>query len=434
VLPERSEALIAAAERLFDSLGPSGTAAHVRELVVEHDRWREGCLNLLAAEGLMSRDARRLLDSGLATRVSEGVPGDKDRSTSPPQADRFVDQLEALVIALARRLFAASHVEWRAVSNTMANAIALRALARPGDTILVQPMSAGANVSYQDDAVAGLLGLRTVKMPGTYDFGIDTAALGEIVLHERPRCIVFGGSKVLFPYPVAAIRAAADEVGAHVIYDAAHVGPLIAGGLFGDPLREGAHVLITGTHKIMGGPVGGLILTEDAEIARRVHGATYPAFLQSRDQNKYAASAVALAEMLEHVEAYAAAVVQNAQQLARSLHEAEFEIVGAADGFTRTHQVVIDAGAAAVDLAARSAEARILITPTNIFGEHRTQLGSSGVRASVVQVTRQGMGPEQMERIAELIATVGQGASPKSVGADAEALARAYAIPGYAFG
>lgn len=405
VLPEATERLVQAADQLQTTHGGAAVTARVQAIVAEHDAWRDRCLNMIAAEGLMSRTSRALLDSGMAARVTEGVPGHKDDSSSPSNANAHVDELEALLIAQARRLFAVRHVEWRPLSNTMANAVVLFGLAEAGDVVMAQSMSSGANVSYHPAAVAGLRGLEVVDMPGTADFGFDLDAVRARVREHRPRIVVFGGSKILFPYPVAEIREIADEVGAYVVYDAAHVAPLIAAGRFGDPLREGAHVLVTGTHKLMGGPVGALAMTDDDEIAARLHAMTYPAFMQTRDQNKYAAAAVALAELLEFGGAYADAVIENAQALAGALDARGFAVLGRERGFTETHQVVVDAAReGAAELATRCALGNLLITRTNIHGQASIAHGTNGVRASVAYVTRQGMGPAEMEQVAELIA------------------------------
>lgn len=409
VLPAETERLVRAADELVGRAGGGGVTERVKAIVADHDVWRERCLNMVAAEGLMSRTSRSLLDSGMAARVTEGFPGQKDDSTSPPIANRHVDELEALVIAQARRLFRVRHVEWRPLSNTMTNAVVLFALTRPGDVLAAQSMSSGANVSYHGAAVAGLRGLEVAEMPGTPDFDIDIDAFRAIARERRPRCIIFGGSKILFPYPVADIRAIADEVGAYVIYDAAHVAPLIAAAAFGDPLREGAHVLVTGTHKMMGGPVGGLAMTDDDEIAARLHATTYPAFMQTRDQNKYAAAAVALGELLEFGSDYAHAVIANAKALGQALDRHGFTVLGRDRGFTQSHQVVIDAAReGAARLASRCALGNLLITRTNIHGQASIEAGTNGVRASVAYVTRQGMGPAEMSEVGELIAAVGR--------------------------
>ncbi len=408
---------------------PLELARRVLATVSDHDRWRQTVVNLIAAEGLMSRTARSVLSSDLASRLTEGLPGDKDVSSSPVESNRHIEQIEVTIAGLARRLFGAAFAEWRPASNSMANAAVLRAVTRPGDLIAVQPLAAGANISYQEAGVAGVLGLRTAELPATADFGIDGAAAAAEIIRLRPRAVVVGGSKVLFPYPLRELRTAADQVGAVLLLDAAHVAPLIAGGRFADPFADGAHVLTLGTHKSMGGPVGGLVLTNDAQIAAGVSAAIYPGFLQTRDQNKYAAAAIALAELLEHRVAYAAALVANAQALAAALAAAGFRLLGADRGYTQTHLLLIDAGPAATKIAAACSRDGILMGPTNIPGDPPGTRG--GVRMSVSQVTRQGMTPAEMRVIAGLIADASQGRA--GVAARVTELARSFPGVGYSF-
>lgn len=410
-------------------LPPLELARRVLATVSDHDQWRRTVVNLIAAEGLMSRAARSVLSSDLASRLTEGLPGDKDVSSSPVESNRHIEQIEVTIAGLARRLFGAAYAEWRPASNSMANAAVLRAVTRPGDLIAVQPLSAGANISYQEAGVAGVLGLRTAELAATADFGIDAAAAAEQVIRLQPRVVVVGGSKVLFPYPLRELRAAADQVGAIVMLDAAHVAPLIAGGRFAAPFADGAHVMTLGTHKSMGGPVGGLVLTNDAQIAAGVSAAIYPGFLQTRDQNKYAAAAIALAELLEHAAAYAAALVTNARALAGALESAGFRLVGADRGGTQTHLLLVSAGPRATEIAAACSRDGILMGPTNIPGDPPGARG--GVRMSVSQVTRQGMTPAEMEVIAGLIADASQGRP--GVAARATELARSFPGVGYSF-
>ncbi len=264
---------LAAAAGALGSESPGETAARIVCLTREHDRWRgEHCLNMNAAEGLMSRGARQLLASDFATRVTEGIPGDK--VFPHRRQNRFIDEIEGTLIGLARKLFHARCVEWRPVTTSMANAAVFVSLTRPGDTIAVQPETAGGNYSYNVAGFPPLVGLNVAELPYTGRcFELDVAGAREVVRRRRPRMIVVGGSNVLFPYPLKELRALADEVGALLLYDAAHVGLLIAAGKFQRPLEEGAHLMTISTHKIMGGAVGGMILMDDPAWPREDPGA-----------------------------------------------------------------------------------------------------------------------------------------------------------------
>jgi glycine hydroxymethyltransferase len=421
-------------EQRVDGSNPSHLADRIAQLVAEHEQMRRhGCLNLNAAESAISYGARRLLDSDLATRVSEGPPG--DRSFPLGAQNKYADELEGLIIAQARRLFRAEFVEWRATSTTMANTVVLVALTRPGDVLLVQSMDGGANMGYHPGAIPDLRGLRVRDMPVAGDyFEVDVEGVRRAAHECRPAMLVVGGSYTLFPYPVRELRAIADEVGAVLLYDAAHLALLIAAGLFQDPLGEGAHVMTMSTHKIMGGPVGGLVVTNDPALAERLWQVPFPPLMQTRDQNKYAATAFALTEMTAFGPDYARQTVSNARALARALCDAGFSVLAAERDFTMTHQIFMDATV----LGARTVEA--LCRDCNLFFQASHMRGDAergvrtGLRLSVQEITRQGMREDEMRRVASLIRRAALDREPAAqVARDVAALATRYSAPRYTF-
>lgn len=432
-LTPKSRAYLDAVARRIAPMPPAAIAERVADLASAHVRWRRQTLNLLASENTISRRALALLGSAIATRLTEGFPGDKE--FPPPRHNEQIDEIEAILIGFARRLIPARHLEWRAVSNTMANAMALAAVTAPGDRILVQALSGGGNMSYHRGAVPDLLHLEVENLPDGPDLGIDLDLARVRARQVRPAAIVVGGSYFLFPLPVADLRSIADEVGAALIYDAAHVGLFIAAGLFPHPLREGADILTMGTHKIMGGPIGGLVFTDRDDLGERIVGRTHPLFLQTRDQNKYAAAAHALAELVTHGGDYARQMVANAKALAAGLEQAGFVVLGATRGYTETHQVVLDVrslGGATVE--ERCQAASILIHRGRVVSD-RPDIGErSAIRISVQEVTRQGMGTTEMARIVRLVADATWQRRPtEAIAADASALAAAYPGIHYSF-
>jgi len=321
----------------------------------------------------------------------------------PGKINHYIDEIEAILINLIKKLFRVKYVEWRPLNSTMANAVVLFALTKPGDIIMVQSMRGGGNISYHTPGPPGLRGLIVKDLPPTDDFRIDISSLREMVKDVNPKLFVVGGSKILFPFRLKELREIADEIDAKILYDGAHIGPLITSGMFQDPLREGADILTTGTHKLMGGPVGRMILTNDEVLAREVLQLTYPAFIQTRDQNKYAAAAYVLAEMLEFGKEYARQIVSNAKALARALDREGFDIVGKDKGYTMTHQVFIDAkdlGAAKVEKACL--ECNLLLHKTYLLGDEKTGV-PRGLRLSVQETTRLGMKEKEMEQVAHFI-------------------------------
>ena len=408
----KAAAYLAAAEVASAAMEPAALVQWAERLTRAHERWRRrATVNLLASDNRMSARARALLDSDLATRVTEGIPGDKE--FPPPAHNVYVDQLEGALIALLRRLARAQYVEWRALTTTMANAIVLRAVTRPGDRLLVQSLEGGANASYQEGAVPSVLGLTVDEIPPTETYEIQVDAVADRVRRARPKVIVVGGSYVLFPYPVRELAAIARDVDAVLLYDAAHVASLTAGDMFQQPLAEGADVVTFGTHKSMGGPVGGVVATDRASIADAVSATTHPGFMQTRDENKYAAAVVSMAEMLHFAPEYARQMVVNAKALAAALERSDFPVLGSRRGYTETHQVMLDArmlGGARVQAAGQAC--RILIHKARMLGDGPTMDTRSAVRLSTQEVTRQGMGVDEMEVIAGLLADAVFGRRP----------------------
>lgn len=395
---------------------PEERARTVRELVVAHDRWRRSCcLNLTPAENTLSSRSAALLDSDLATRVTEGLPGDKEYPAGAQ--NRYIDEIEATLISEAAALFDVPFVEWRPVSTTMANAVTFFALAQRGERLLVQSREAGGNYSYQQAAVPALAGLQVHSIPALGDlFDLDVSACRRLARELRPKLIVIGGSYALFPSPVADIAAIAREVGAFVVVDMAHTALFAATGHWPNPLDQGADVVTLSTHKVMGGPVGGMILTRDPNIARRIVGLTFPAFMQTRDQNKYAAAAHAMCEMRAFGRDYAEAMLTNSAALASELKARGFAPLCDSRGYSMSHLLVVDlAPLDARTVCHRWQAANILLSAEHLARD--VPGNPTGVRLTVQEVTRRGMDARAMRQIAEWMTALAIG------GADPQALA-----------
>jgi len=412
---------------------PAEVARRVREVVDDHVTWRRTCLNLLPPENLTSRSVLVLLGSALATRLTEGFPGDK--LFPPARQNRHIDEVEAIIVGYLRRLLRARWVEWRAVSNTMANLMALESVTEPGDRLLVHAMEAGGNDSYQTGGVPDVLRLEVHSLPPGPLYDVDLDRARDAARTVRPRVIVVGGGYFLFPLPVRELRAIADEAGAYLLYDAAHVALMIAAGGFQDPLAEGADFLTCGTHKIMGGPVGGVVGMQRDDLAARVINRTHPLLIQTRDQNKYAAAAHALAEMAAFGGEYARQAVANARALAAALEAEGIRVLGRDLGYTATHQVVADVGALEGEaFESRCQAADILLHHGRLPGEPDRPGHRSALRLSVQEVTRQGMLEAEMAEIARLIARAGlHREAPATVAADVTALVGGFPMVRWSF-
>jgi glycine hydroxymethyltransferase len=432
-LSDQAASFLSTIEQRIERWTPARTADRVSELVATHDERRgRRCLNMNPAESLLSSRCRRLLASDMATRLTEGLPGDK---LYPHGAqNQYIDEIEAIIIALAKRQFGARYLDWRPVSTSMANAAVFSALLRPGDVLLSQDEDGGGNYSYHKNGAAGLCGAKIVSAPREGEaFEIDLDRLALLVKEVRPKLIAFGGSNVLFPYPVRRMRELADQVGAMLLYDAAHVGLLISSGDFQRPLQEGAHVVTVSTHKIMGGPVGGLIFTDDRAIADRILKLTFPGLMQTRDQNKYAALAVALAETAEFGPQLAQQMVANARALARALEDEGYNVLARERGYTQTHQIFLELGADAKVFETRCNLANILLSDCALSGD-QARRQRNGARLATHELTRTGMKEAQMHEVARLIARAARDAEdPQLVARDVEQLLTRHQRVAYSF-
>jgi glycine hydroxymethyltransferase len=300
--------------------------------------------------------------------------------------------------------------------------------------MLVQSMDGGANANYQADVIPSLYGLRVHAMGHGPPFEVDLDVVREQARRLTPKLLVVGGSYVLFPYPITELRAIADEVGAALVLDAAHVSLYQATGHWPNALEQGAHAVTLSTHKIMGGPVGGMLVTNDPRIAERVMAVVHPTFVQTRDQNKYAAAAHAFAEMQAFGYDYAARTIANAQALAAALDQVGFRVIARDRGFTATHQLFLDLrqeGARAMEAIWQ--RCNILVHAARMAGDAVTGV-RTGLRITVQEVSRRGMGTTEMAHIAALMhrAITRPNESPR-IAAEVEALVRRFPACQFSF-
>jgi glycine hydroxymethyltransferase len=237
---------------------------------------------------------------------------------------------------------------------------------------------------------------------------IDADAMKMKILEEKPKIVLLGGSLFLFPHPVEDAREAAYEIGAKVMYDGAHVLGLIAGGHFQDPLKEGADLLVGSTHKTFPGPQGGIILCKN-DIADAVDEAVFPGVVSNHHLHHLAALGIATAEMLEFGQDYANQTIKNAQKLAETLYELGFKVLCEDQGFTKSHQVVMDvSNIKHASLLAKTLERNNIILNKNLLpwdDVNRTD-DPSGIRMGTQEITRRGMKESEMVEVAEYIKNV----------------------------
>jgi glycine hydroxymethyltransferase len=319
-----------------------------------------------------------------------------NRYTSPERfymGTRYIDQIQAETENLAKQVFRAKYADVRPISGHAADMIALTALANRGDKIMAVGKANGGYPGISQDGYPKIYELQVLEFPfNRRMFNIDAEQANVIIERERPRVVVFGASLILFPHPVRMLAAVCEQVGAKVVFDGSHVLGLIAGGQFQDPLREGAEVLIGSTHKSFFGPQGGIILSNAYE--ENLRGVVHPAIVDNAHWNRIAALQVALNEMKRFGKRYAQQVVRNSRALAEALDEHGVKLLGKENGFTESHQVIVDVPSEAEGfrLARKLEDANIIV--------------DIGIRIGTSEETRRGMRESQMGQIAELISRV----------------------------
>ncbi|MCG2873660.1 MAG: serine hydroxymethyltransferase [Acidilobus sp.] len=380
--------------------------AKVFELTNAHNMWRlRESINLIASENVMSPAAMAVYVSDPMHRYAEGKPFKRHY-----QGVKYIDELEVLANELMGRLFETDMVDLRPVSGTIANAATFRVLAQPGDKAVIAPVQAGAHVSHTKFGTLGALGIQQVDLP--YDeerMNVDVDRAVKVIEEVKPKFAVLGGSVYLFPHPVKEIAEAVHSVGGKLVYDAAHVLGLIAGGSWENPLKHGADVMTASTHKTFPGPQGGVILASNGEVFKEISKTIFPWFVSNHHLHRLPATAVTALEMLEFGRQYADQVIRNAKRLAEALAERGFTVLAEHMGYTMSHQVLLD-----VTKQGGGAKAAILLEEANIIVNKNllpkdppeAVKDPSGLRIGVQEMTRFGMKEDEMDVIADFMERV----------------------------
>ncbi|MFA5386884.1 MAG: serine hydroxymethyltransferase [Candidatus Paceibacterota bacterium] len=376
----------------------------ILSLVEQHNQWRNNCINLIASENVMSPACEKLYISDLMHRYAEGTAFKRFY-----RGLKYVDKIESLAEEEFKKHFGANFADVRPISGTIANYAAFSAISERGDKILSLGIENGSHVSHEKAGAAGFLGLEIENLEYNEDCTMNLEKSAAKILETKPRFIVIGGSVILFPQPIKELRQVCDKVGAKIIYDAAHVLGLIAAGAFQDPLKEGADIITTSTHKTFPGPQGGMILGNvDEKTAKTIQLRVFPGFSSNHHLHRIPALYGVLREMQEFGKDYAGQIVKNAQALAKELAEYGFDILGKSKGFTQSHQIVVNCGEpGSGHIAAEKLErANIILNKNIIPGDGQSPKNPRGIRIGVQEMTRFGMKEEEMEKIGEFIKKV----------------------------
>jgi glycine hydroxymethyltransferase len=393
-----------------DQMSQSGLHAYFRSSLVERDpavatiiaaeleRQRDG-IELIASENMVSEAVLQAQGSVLTNKYSEGYPGRRYYGGCTE-----VDKVESLAIERVKSLFGAAFANVQPHSGANANQAAFMALVSPGDTILGMSLAAGGHLTHGAAPNYSGKWFHAVQYGVRREDGLlDYEEMERLARAEKPKLIVAGGSAYPRAIDFARFRAIADEVGAYLMVDMAHYAGLVAAGLYPSPLAH-AHVVTSTTHKTLRGPRGGLILTNDADLAKKINSAVFPGLQGGPLMHVIAAKAVAFGEaLLPEFRVYQEAVAANARILGETLLSRGFDIV---TGGTDCHLVLVDLRPKKVTgrAAERSLERAGITTNKNAvpFDPEKPAI-TSGIRLGSPAATARGFGTEEFRAVGVMI-------------------------------
>ena len=376
---------------------------YIRKQAKKNNEFFANSLPMIASENVLSPLCKEMLITDFHGRYAEGTPGHRYY-----EGCAFFDRVEEKAMELAKKLFKCSYADVRPTAGTTANIGILKALMKPGDTATVLDLANGAHISFGKWGAAGVRGINLVSYPfNDEEMNIDVDGAVKLIKKVKPKLALNGRSVFLFPSPIKELAKAVHDVGAYLVYDAAHVMGLIGGNQFQDPLREGADLMSGSTHKTLPGPQGGIIVSdhkgktdEDKSFLRKLGFGVFPGVTSSYHLHHVASKAIAFAEHLEFGEAYAKQTIKNAQSFAQSLHERGFKVFGEKLGFTKSHQILLALGPGKGKEGSKKLEEAGIVTNMNTIPGDTDPLNPSGLRLGTPELTRIGMKQKEMDEVA----------------------------------
>ncbi len=391
-------------------------------------------IELIASENIVSKAVLEAAGTVLTNKYAEGYPGKRYYGGC-----QYVDIVEQLAIDRAKKLFGCGFANVQPHSGSQANQGVFNALAKPGDTILGLSLAAGGHLTHGAPVNQSGKWFKAVSYmvkPETHR--IDMDEVYKLALEHRPRIIIAGGSAYPRHIEFADFRAIANEVGAYLMVDMAHFAGLVAGGAHPSPFPH-AHVVTTTTHKTLRGPRGGMILTNDEDIAKKVNSAIFPGIQGGPLMHIIAAKAVAFGEALRpEFKVYAKNVIENAKAMGEVLVNSGFALVS---GGTDTHLILLDLRPKKLtgNISEKAMErAHITCNKNGVPFDPEKPMVTSGVRLGAPAGTTRGFGVAEFQEIGRMIAEVldglakngeeGNGAVEQKVKAQAIELCKRFPI------
>ncbi len=376
--------------------------SEIYKAIMQEANRQEEHLELIASENFVSVAVMEAQGSLLTNKYAEGYPGKRYYGGC-----EFVDTVESLAIERAKEVFKCNYVNVQPHSGSQANFAAYFSLLEVGDTIMGMDLSHGGHLTHGSPVNFSGKFLKVVSYGVSKDTEIlDMDNVRALAKEHKPKMIVAGASAYSRIIDFKAFRDIADEIGAYLMVDMAHIAGLVAAGAHPSPM-EFAHIVTTTTHKTLRGPRGGMILCNDEAIAKKVNSFVFPGMQGGPLMHVIAAKAVALKECLSNeYKAYQFQIVKNAKALSDALIAKGFRIVS---GGTDNHLLLLDVGSKGLtgkDCQIALDAANITTNKNTIPYETQSPFITSGIRIGTAAITSRGMCEAQMESIADLIIEV----------------------------
>jgi len=399
----------------FFSTGLAEADPVIAKWIGEEQHRQSDQIELIASENIVSRAVLQAQGSLLTNKYAEGYPGKRYYGGC-----EFVDEVETLAIDRAKQLFGCAFANVQPSSGSQANQAVFTALIKPGDSILGMSLDAGGHLTH------GAKVNQSGKWFQAHAYGvrlqdgrIDLDDVRKVAKESAPKIIIAGGSAYSRTIDFAGFRAIADEVGAIFMVDMAHFAGLVAAGLIPSPLPH-AHVVTTTTHKTLRGPRGGMVLTNDEAIAKKINSAVFPGIQGGPLMHVIAGKAVAFGEALKpSFKAYAQAIIDNAHMLASTLEAGGLDIVS---GGTDTHLMLVDLrpkGVKGNDTEKALERAFITCNKNGVPFDPEKPMVTSGVRVGSPAATSRGFGTGEFKQVGlwmtEIVDALAKGGDTSSV-------------------
>ncbi|MDP3385338.1 MAG: serine hydroxymethyltransferase [Phenylobacterium sp.] len=400
-----AQAQTAAAADAFFGQGVASTDPEIAHVLTKELKRQQDQIELIASENIVSRAVLEVQGSVLTNKYAEGYPGKRYYGGCEE-----VDVAETLAIERAKRLFGADYANVQAHSGSQANQAVFMATMKPGDVFMGMDLAAGGHLTHGKDVNQSGKWFRPVAYSvRQQDHLIDYDEVAELAKREKPKVIIAGSSAYSRVIDFQKFREVADSVGAILMVDIAHYAGLVAGGVYPNPMPH-AHVVTSTTHKTLRGPRGGLILTNDKKLAKKIDSAVFPGLQGGPLMHVIAAKAVAFGEALKpEFKLYARQVVDNARAMADALAASGLKIVS---GGTDSHLMLVDLtpkGVTGADAEVALERANITCNKNGIPFDPLPFMQTSGLRLGSPAGTSRGFGPAEFRRIGQLIAEVVDG-------------------------